>query len=285
MADKDDPPPKSDAAQARELEAAEASEPAAADLRKADAAEARKADAAEVRKARYHEVAYTAISEATVDNLLHFIALRDVVGSATARFYEAYSSRAELLEALQDDAADVVQATAGAATPETITRFMQLVVDLKEKRPEAVETLKQLARDEFDSYFTPGSPQASRDLLRNLMVFAARNDENARERMTRFYSGVTHDYSLLCGVLLEAIGRRPIDRLGSVEAFVTVLSAVYDGLGVLARIEGPERAREILGDTLIPLVVGLTRRIDVPEQDDAQLLFGTGTAETPGDTP
>ena len=233
-------------------------------------------DVSDPRQGRYLTRAYDVIRAARVADLLQFVSLRAVAGSATARFYDAFPGRREqLLAALQDYATDVAHASAGVTNP-VLRRLMRLVAALKDREPDAIKALKQFAGDEFDSYFRTGGDEEAREFVRNVMVAAAANDPEAQRRLKAYYDSTTGAYGELCKVLLEAVDRRPVQSIGSVDRFAIVVSALYDGLGTLARIEGVDYARSVLIDALIPVVVGLTEPIQEPPSTttEAEMLFG-----------
>jgi hypothetical protein len=239
-------------------------------------------DPQEDPKARYLQRAKTALRTAKLDDFLKFLTVRRFAGgSATARFYDAFpvprggdtGGRAELLELLKKDAAPTDILSGAPVTAETTLRLMRLVNDLKDRKPEAVDELKAVAMQDFDGYFNT-EDNAAIDVLNLLMVAAARSDPDARERLVAAYDALMDNYSGLESALLTAIGREPIPALGSMRNFAAIITALYDGLAIRARMGESENAKALLQAALLPIVAALTVPIGSEAPPETEMLFG-----------
>lgn len=210
---------------------------------------------------------------ATVDDFLDFLTVRDIAGGpATAQFYKAFpKGRGELLETLRDE---VLPAKAGAATPvtnRTVEQLMQLVSDLKDKRETALDDLRDIAVEDFEGYFGPESDEVG-DIFANLLAAAGTDDKEATGQLHDYYSTLSDQYVGVYRILLDAIGRRPIAALGGIENFAMVITALFDGLAIRARLG--DSAQEVLAASLLPIVAALTVRTEEEDPTDAERLYG-----------
>jgi hypothetical protein len=231
---------------------------------------------------KYLARAREALRTATLDDFLGFLTVRRFAGgSATARFYDAFpvvmsadgttrGGRSELLEMLKRESAPTEIETDAPVTTTTLLRLLKLISDLKDRNPTALDEMKAIALDDFDGYY--GSPEEHpHDVMSNLMAAAARQDPEARERLAVYYRALTQAYVGTYEALLLAFDREPIDSIGSVDNLAIVITALYDGLAVRARVGEP--ARELLSNVLLPIVAALTVPVGKPSLSDAELLF------------
>lgn len=215
------------------------------------------------------------VRKATFEDFLGFLTVREIAGgSATAQFYKAFpGGREELLKLLKDEAAPPEIGTSTPVSSETLLELMQLVSDLKDRKPEAIDGLRDIALKDFDGYFGPdenGAGQAS-DILCNLMAAAARQDPKAKKQLKSFYEELTKEYVAVYTPLLAAVDREPIADLNSIERFAIVITALFDGLAMRERMGDP--AKEILGAVLLPIVSALTVSKESSTPSDAELLY------------
>lgn len=218
------------------------------------------------------------LEEAHADDFLSFLTVRKIAGgTATAQFYKAFpNGREELLKQLRDEA---VPAEVGADTPvttETLLRLMRLISDLKDRKPEALDELRDVALEDFDGYFGSSSNEVA-DVFCNVLTATARHDRVASKQLHRYYQALTREYVAVYSMLLDAIGREPIESLGGVENFAIVITALFDGLAVRARLGEP--AEEVLAAALLPIVSALTVPKEEPTPTPAQLFFGAAERE------
>jgi hypothetical protein len=213
------------------------------------------------------------LREASADEFLGFLTVRKIAGgSATAQFYKAFpGGRDELLKQLWDEALPAESGEGTQVTTETVLRLMQLVSDLKDRKPEALDELRDVALEDFDGYFGSSSDETS-DVLCNVLTATARHDRNASGQLLAYYRVLTSEYVGVYSMLLDAIGREPIESLGGVENFAMVITALFDGLAVQARLGQP--AEEVLAATLLPIVAALTVPKEGPSPVPAELLYG-----------
>ena len=217
------------------------------------------------------------LREATVKDFLNFLTVREIAGGpATAQFYKAFpGGRSELLDTLREEA---LPAKAGLTTPltnQSVERLMQLVSDLKDRKPGAVAALREVALDDFDGYFDPDSDEVG-DTFANLLAAAGKKDTEAEEQLRDYYSNLTTEYVKVYGILLGAIGRTPIPALGGVENLAMVITAIFDGLAIRARMGEP--GKDVLAASLLPIVAALTIPEEESEPSDTELLYGAGVA-------
>jgi hypothetical protein len=218
------------------------------------------------------------LREANADDFLGFLTVREIAGgSATAQFYKAFpNGREELLKKLRDEDLPAESGTATQVTTETVLRLMQLVSDLKDRKPEALEELRDIALGDFDGYFGSSSNETS-DVLCNVLTATARHDPEASKQLLAYYRALTSEYAGVYSMLLDAIGREPIESLGGVENFSMVITALFDGLAVQARMGQP--AEEVLAAALLPIVSALTVPKDEPSPAPPELLYGVAGQE------
>jgi hypothetical protein len=233
---------------------------------------------------RYLDRAKEALRTATLDDFLRFLTIRRfAAGSATARFYDAFpverggeGGRAALLAQLKLEAAPTDIATGAPVTTETTLRLMRLVNDLKDRKPEALDELKKVAMQDFEGYFATDET-AALDVLNLLMVVAARADKDARDRLVAYYGALMENYGGLESALLTAVGREPMPSIGPM-GFATIITALYDGLAIRARMG--EDVLQLLDASLLRIVVALTVPIGTEAPSESELFYGgeTGSA-------
>lgn len=213
------------------------------------------------------------LRKASADEFLGFLTVRKIAGgSATAQFYKAFpGGRKELLKQLWDEALPAERGEGTQVTTETVLRLMQLVSDLKDRKPEALDELRDVALGDFDGHFGSSSDETS-DVLCNVLTATARRDGDASAQLFAYYRALTSEYVGVYSMLLEAIGREPIESLGGVENFAMVITALFDGLAVQARLGQP--AEDVLAAALLPVVSALTVPKDEPSPPPAELLYG-----------
>jgi hypothetical protein len=227
-------------------------------------------------KKRFLKAAREILRSATLDELLDFITVRRIAsGSASAAFYAAFrGGREELLADLKEETAPAQVGNYTPVTVRTVSRAMQLVTDLQTgdqgRQRQAVEELQAVALSSFDGRFDTETQEAS-DFMRGLMATVAGYDREAASRLGRYHEALIGEYASLFGSLLTALGREPIPALGSVESLVTVISALYDGLAVRAKVG--DSGRELLEAVLLPLMVALTVPVGKDPRDPVEALF------------
>jgi hypothetical protein len=214
------------------------------------------------------------LRDASAEDFLSFLTVREIAGgSATAQFYKAFpKGREQLLEQLWDEAAPAETGAATPVTTETVLRLGRMVSGLKDREPKALEELLAIALEDFDGYFGPGSDETS-DIVCNLLIAAARRDPKAGEQILSYYQALMRDYVGVYGLLLDAVGREPIESLGGIENFAMVITALFDGLAVRARLGEP--ADEVLSAVLLPIIAVLTAPKGEAAPTPTELLYGT----------
>jgi hypothetical protein len=221
------------------------------------------------------ETARQLVREATFEDFLEFLTVREIAGSsATAQFYKAFPrGKSQLLEVLKNEAAPPEIGSSTPVSSETLLELMQLVSDLKDRKPEAIDGLRDVALKDFDGYFGSGENGAGdvNDILCNLMAAAAREDPEAKDQLKSFYAELTKEYVAVYTPLLAAVDREPIEELESIERFAIVITALFDGLAMRERMGDP--AKEVLAAALLPIVSALTVEKDSASPSDAELLY------------
>ena len=215
------------------------------------------------------------LQAATVEKFLGFLKVREIAGNAgTAQFYKAFpGGKPELLKALREE---VLPARVGDATPvtsRTVAQLMQLVSDLKDHEEAALVDLREIALEDFEGYFGPESDEVGA-IFGNLLAAAREGDREAVGQLRDYYSALTDEYVGVYTILLGAIGRRPIAGLGGVEGFAVLITALFDGLAIRARLG--DGASERLSASILPIVAALTVPEDEEEPSDAARLYPTG---------
>jgi hypothetical protein len=229
-----------------------------------------------------------ALRAATLDDFLSFLTVRAIADGASAQFYEAFPNpkdsprggRDGLIDALKDQAAPTDIATDAPVTAQTSWRLVELVPRIGGRDDAALEDLLDIAVDDFDGYFS-NDDSAAADVLNQLMVAAARSDPDARDRVASYYKALTSNYASIEGMLLTVLNREPIPALGSAERFATVITALYDGLAIRARIDDPQQgdsARDLLRAVLIPIIAALSVPVGEATPSHAEMLFGSDGA-------
>jgi AcrR family transcriptional regulator len=221
---------------------------------------------------KYLAKAREALRDATLQDFLDFLTVRRIAGgSATASFYKAFpGGRDELLDELANEAMPTGAGSSIPVTAETAARLMRLVSDLKDQKGEAIDELQEIALANFDGYFHSESTEVD-DIVINLVVAAARRDPKARQRLSEYYGSITAEYVNVYSELLHAIDREPIESIGSLEDFATVITALFDGLAIRARMGAD--AKEILAAALLPVFAALTTKVGSPAPSPQDLLY------------
>lgn len=215
------------------------------------------------------------LKAATVEDFLEFLKVRDIAGGpATTQFYKAFpGGKGELLRTLREEALPAKAGSSMPVTSRTVGQLMQLVNDLKDHEEAALGELREIALEDFDGYFGPEADEVG-DIFANLLAAARVGDEEAVEQLRDYYEALTDAYAGVYVGLLGAIGRRPIDGLGGVEGFAVVITALFDGLAIRARLG--ESAEEQLSASILPIVAALTVAENDEEPSDAERLYGAG---------
>jgi hypothetical protein len=195
------------------------------------------------------------VREARADDFFSFLTVRKIAGgTATAQFYKAFpNGREELLDCLRAEVVPAEIDATGSMTTEQVLRLMQLVSDLKDREPEALEELRSVAIDNFR-----GDPEDDGvgTIVAGVLAVAAKHDQDAAKQLRSHYQGLTGENIGVFCMLLDAIGREPIPQLGGIENFAMVMTALFDGLAVRERIG--DSAEEVLAAALLPIVAALT---------------------------
>ena len=154
-----------------------------------------------------------------------------------------------------------------------VLRLMQLVSDLKDRDPEALDELRSVAIDNFR-----GDPEDDGvgGIVAGVLGVAAKRDPEAAGQLRAHYQGLTRENIGVFRMLLEAIGREPIAELGGIENFAMVLTALFDGLAIRERIGDP--AEEVLAAALLPIMAALTVSKERETRTAPELLYEAGAS-------
>jgi len=221
---------------------------------------------------RYLAEARNALRSATLDELLSFISVRQIVGgTATAAFYQAFpGGREELISELKREAAPSKTGSSTPITVGTISRAMQLVGALKDGDPTALEELREVALANFDQILGSGEGDSG-NVLRALMAAVAVTDDQSREQLREFYDALAREYAGLFEAILTALNRKPIEEIGSVVDLTMAFSAMVSGLSLRSRLGQPGKA--VLAGALLPILEALTVSVDGQQADPARSLL------------
>lgn len=223
---------------------------------------------------RYLEKARDTLRAATLDELLGFISVRQIVGgTATATFYQAFpGGREELISELKREAAPGKTGPSTPITVGTVSRAMQLVGALKDGDASALEELREVALANFDEILGSGEGDSS-SVLRGLMAAVAVADDRSREQLSEFYDALACEYSGLFEAILGALDREPIGEIGSVFDLTMAFSAMVSGLSLRSRLG--QSGKAVLAGALLPILVALTAPADGEPADPIRALLSS----------
>jgi hypothetical protein len=221
---------------------------------------------------QFLESARALVRNASADDFFSFLTVRKIAGgSATAQFYKAFpNGREELLDHLRSEVVPAECDATGSMSTGQVLRLMQLVSDLKDREPEALEELRSVAIDNFR-----GDPDDDGvgDIVAGVLAAAAPRDREAAGQLRAHYQGLTRENIGLFRMLLDAIGREPIAELGGIDNFAMVLTALFDGLAIRGRLGDP--AEEVLAAAVLPIVAALTVSKERDARTALELLYGS----------
>ncbi len=245
------------------------------------AAEQAEGPEADARKALV-KAALHRVGSAKLPDLLSFLKVADVArGSGLARFYKLFpkgedgpaedrpAGRDALVQAIENQAID------GKVWLEVTQRdAMRLPLLARDRDEEAFRLLRELATGDVEAYSDEPELRGP-EVLRSLMAIAAHaGDQYAQDRLRERYGRIEPMYATFYRSLLEeALGRRAIPGIDTMEGLGLVIAALFDGLVLQHSFDDDEAAIRLAEATIVPLLGALTYPKDAPPPTDADHLY------------
>ena len=213
------------------------------------------------------------VGRASLTNLLSFLKVADVArGSGLARFYKLFPASGEgtgreaLVRALE------AEAIAGEVWLE-VEDAMSLPLLMRDRDKRAFDQLRKLAIGDVKAYSEDVDLRGP-EVLRTLMAIAAHaGDTDARDRLKERYERIEPKYaSFYRSLLQEALGRKPIPGIDTMERLGLVIAALFDGL-VLQHSFHEEAVETLAEATIVPLLGALTYPENAPRPSDSDHLY------------
>lgn len=219
------------------------------------------------------------IGRASLTDLLSFLKVADVArGSGLARFYKLFPASTEEASAEERTGRDALvqavedEAIAGKVWLE-VDDAMRLPLLMRDRDERAFVQLRKLATGDVNAYSEDDDLRGP-EVLRSLMAIAAHaGDTRAQERLKERYERIEPLYAKFYRSLLEeALGRKPIPDIETMERLGLVIAALFDGL-VLQHSFDEKTVEKLAEATIVPLLGALTYPEDAQPPEDSDHLY------------
>ena len=222
----------------------------------------------EAGKSKYRERAYGLLAGMEANDYLEHLSVRRLVGGNASRpVYEVFGSRDGFLADLRADATrpdcNAIEVMLPALA-ESLAGLSNRGLTEAEKLKDVIEGGLRRCLEQRDEL---------RTRIRLVLIAASPVDPRARSEVEAMYRREMPELVSVYAAILEALGRRPIAALGSVERVAVTIAMLIDSALLHARFRDPDEVIGLVRATVIPLISALTVSVGEAETPESVLLY------------